>query len=124
MGTYLQDAGQRADPLLHVLLTLRGQHEVGDLVHLQLKGVFPQTVVLRGGREGAKTVQPGWFWICLSFWKQDSLHTITILSGFEFGENKSDCNDFPPSDRSPRGQRLNSVPSNSSFGKHSNNTLG
>lgn len=55
MGAYLQDAGQRADPLLHVLLTLRGQHEVGDLVHLQLKGVFPETVVLRGGREGART---------------------------------------------------------------------
>lgn len=41
VGTYLQDAGQRANPLLHVLLTLRGQHEVGDLVHLQFKGVFP-----------------------------------------------------------------------------------
>lgn len=55
VGAYLQDAGQRADPLFHVLLTLRGQHEVGDLVHLQLKGVFPETVVLRGGREGART---------------------------------------------------------------------
>lgn len=55
VGAYLQDAGQRADPLLHVLLTLRGQHEVGDLVHLQLKGVFPETVVLQGGREGART---------------------------------------------------------------------
>lgn len=63
MGTYLQDAGQRADPLLHVLLTLRGQHEVGDLVHLQLKGVFPQTVVLQGGRKGWEVVgyQLVWF---------------------------------------------------------------
>lgn len=54
MGTYLQDAGQRADPLLHVLLTLRGQHEVGDLVHLQLKGVLSQTVVLRVRARGSK----------------------------------------------------------------------
>lgn len=51
MGTYLQNAGQRADPLLHVLLTLRGQHEVGDLVHLQFKGVFPKTVILQLGGE-------------------------------------------------------------------------
>lgn len=48
VGTDLQDAGQRANPLLHVLLALRGQHEVGNLVHLQLKGMFPQTVILQG----------------------------------------------------------------------------
>lgn len=75
VGTYLQDAGQRADPLLHVLLTLRGQHEVGDLVHLQLKGVFPQPVVLQGGREGAKTDLFNTSW-----GEKDSLHTMTILS--------------------------------------------
>ncbi len=41
VGADLQDAGQRANPLLHVLLALRGQHEVRDLVHLQLEGVLP-----------------------------------------------------------------------------------
>lgn len=44
--TDLQDAGQRANPLLHVLFALRGQHEVCNLVHLQLEGVLPQAVVL------------------------------------------------------------------------------
>lgn len=67
VGTYLQDAGQRADPLLHVLLALRGQHEVGDLVHLQLEGVLPQTVVLQGGgRRGSEgRFSPVDFWTCL-----------------------------------------------------------
>ena len=48
VGADLEDPGQGTDPLLHVLLALRRQHEVRHLVHLQLKGILPQTVVLQG----------------------------------------------------------------------------
>lgn len=90
MGTYLQDAGQRADPLLHVLLTLRGQHEVGDLVHLQLKGVFSQTVVLERDHGRISLVGFGLFFVLVffcKFWNKDSMRTITNMSPYDFGEN-------------------------------------
>lgn len=44
--TDLKDACERVDPIIHVLLVLSSQDKIRHFVHLQLKGVFPQAVIL------------------------------------------------------------------------------
>lgn len=51
----LQNAVEGVDPLIHVGLRFSSQHEVGQVIHFQFKGVFSQSVILWYKKKEKKT---------------------------------------------------------------------
>lgn len=48
---YLQDFVESKNPVIHILLIFSCQHKVCEVIHFQLKGMFPKPVILLEQKE-------------------------------------------------------------------------